>query len=466
MKPFWIGKVIPAAIAAVALALIISWWFRGGPASVLKERLPGADQSGTATGGSEAAKWEGTLARSNGTPADLPGDWPRFRGPHLDGISREEVPLARSWGPQGPPVLWSIDVGEGYAGAVVHKGRVYLMDYDPVNKADALRCLSLADGREIWRYTYPMKIKRYHGMSRTVPAVTDQFVVAMGPKCHVICLDPATGELRWKINLVKDYGTEVPEWYAGQCPLVDGGRVILAPAGEFLVLAIDGLSGKVLWKTPNPRNWKMTHSSVVPLDFQGQRMYLYCASGGVVAVAAADGALLWETPDWKISFANVPSPVPLPDGRIFFSGGYNAGSLMLQLSATNQLLGVKPVFRLKQAVFGAVQHTPIFYRDHIFGVRPDEQLVCLDLAGKPVWESGPEHKFGKGGPFLIAQDLIYLLNDDGQLTLSEASPAGFKQLATAKVLSGPDSWAPMALAGGRLIVRDLLKMICLNVARP
>ena len=90
--------------------------------------------------------------------------------------------LARAWQPSEPRELWAIDVGEGYAGAAVLNGRVYLMDYDRDKKQDALRCLSLADGREIWRYAYPVPVKRNHGMSRTVPAVTDKLRRGDGPQ--------------------------------------------------------------------------------------------------------------------------------------------------------------------------------------------------------------------------------------------------------------------------------------------
>ena len=114
-------------------------------------------------------------------------------------------------------------------------------------------------------------------------------------------------------------------------------------------------------------------------------------------------------------------------------------------------------------MFGATQQTPIFYQNHIFGVRPDGQLVCLDLNGKVVWASGPKNKFGSG-PFLMAQGMIYVMDDNGTLTLAEASTAGYTQLARAKVLEGPDAWGPMALADGRLIARDVNKMVCLDVA--
>ena len=67
-------------------------------------------------------------------------------------------------------------------------------------------------------------------MSRTVPAVSAPYVVSLGPRCHVACWDKETGDCNWLIDLVLDYGVTVPQWYAGQCPLVDGNHVILAPA--------------------------------------------------------------------------------------------------------------------------------------------------------------------------------------------------------------------------------------------
>jgi len=197
---------------------------------------------------------------------------------------------------------------------------VYLIDYDRENKQDALRCLSLADGREIWRFAYPVNVKRFHGMSRTTPVVSGPFVVAMGPKCHVTCLDATSGELKWGLDLVRDFGTAVPQWYAGQCPLVDGDRVILAPGGtNALLLAVELATGKALWQTPNPHDWKMTHASIAVTEFAGHRQYVYPASHGVVGVSATDGALLWETTDWKISIATVPSPLVVEAGRIFLS---------------------------------------------------------------------------------------------------------------------------------------------------
>ena len=459
------GLLIPGTLAVVALAALALWLGRG-PGKPLALRKPGTDQApGTDLSAQTNPVLAGKLVLSDGQPANSTGAWPQWRGPNRDGVSTETATLQRTWQTPEPRELWAVDVGEGYAGAAVLNGRVYVMDYDRDKKQDALRCLSLADGREAWRYAYPVSVKRNHGMTRTVPTVTDKLVVAMGPKCHVVCLNPVSGELRWGLDLVRQYGATIPPWYAGQCPLVEKGVVILAPGGkDALLLAVDGETGKELWRTPNPHGWKMTHSSVMPIEFGGQRMYVYCANNGVVGVSAKDGSILWETTAWKISIATVPSPLILDGGRIFFSGGYNAGSLMVQLQEENGRFTAKPVFKLEPEAFGATQHTPILHDGHIYGVRADGKFVCLGLDGKVVWTSDSGQQFGLGS-FILADGLFFAMNDSGLLRLIEATPEKYILRAQAQVLKGRESWGPLALVEGRLIARDLTRMVCLDVAK-
>jgi outer membrane protein assembly factor BamB len=454
-------------LAAVLAAAALAFWWAHQDQNALSERLPGADQPPGAEGTAAVNPiLAGKLIQGQAQPANLPGLWPQFRGPNRDGIGPETAPLARSWDPAGPRQLWAVDCGEGYAGVAVREGRVYLMDYDYGKKENALRCLSLADGGEIWRYAYTLPVKRNHGMTRTVPAVSDQFVVAMDPKCHVLCLDAATGELRWGLNLVREFGTTVPPWYAGQCPLLDGKAAILAPGGrDALLAAVELATGKTLWRAPNPHDWKMTHSSVMPMEFAGRRFYVYCGSGGVAGVSADDGTLLWETAAWKISIATVPSPLVLDGGKILLAGGYNAGSLLLQLREQGGRLVPETVWKLAPEVFGATQHTPIFHDGQVFGTRPNGQFVCLGLDGKIVWASPPGDDFGLG-PFLFADGLFFVMNDAGKLSLVEDSTSRFKLLAQAQVLHGRESWGPMALAGGRLLARDFTRLVCLDVSAP
>ena len=431
--------------------------------------MPGADRpiGGGASDLDEAVPELGTPVVSNGIPLDSTAEWPQFRGPHRDAIADDPTPLARTWPPEGPPRLWAVEMGEGYAGAAVRQGRVFVLDYDESAEADTLRCLSLRDGQEIWRNSYPVAVTRNHGMSRTVPSVVGDRVITLGPRCHVACWDVETGVGLWLIDLVRDFGAEVPRWYAGQCPLVDQGRLILAPCGKSMLIAIDLKTGDVVWESPNPRNWRMTHVSIMPMDFEGRRTYVYCGSGGVAGIDAEDGSLVWDTVDWPEKFATSPSPVILPEGRILLSSGYDnkTGSLLLQLAETSGQIVAETEKRLTPKQFNSEQQTPILYEDHLYGVRKrgGGQLVCMDTNGNELWNSGRD-RFGHG-PYMIADGMIFVMSNRGELTMAEASPNAYKRLAASQVIEdGHDAWGPMALVDGRLIVRDMTRMVCLDVA--
>ena len=406
----------------------------------------------------------GTLIMGSGKPSLDPGSWPQFRGSARDAVANG-FPIAAAWPEAGPQVLWTLKIGEGHAGVAILNGCVYLLDYDEEKKEDVIRCLSLENGEEIWRYSYYVKIKRNHGMSRTVPAVTDDFVVTLGPKCHVHCLSSQTGKLVWKKDLVEEYGTRVPEWYAGQCPLIETGRVILAPGGECLMTAVDLATGEAVWETPNGEGWQMTHASVVPIDFEGERQYVWCASGGAVGVSAETGELLWKLPEWRIKIATVPSPLDLGGGKIFFCGGYNAGGMMVQLVASAEGIQPEILFRTDAKEFGSDQQTPIYHDGTIVGVVPGGKLACLSVEGEEVWVEDA-YNFGLG-PYMIVDNKLLVLDDNekrpGELCLFEISPSGAEKLAGKQVIQGHDAWAPLAFAGGKLVMRDSTTLFCLDL---
>lgn len=463
--------IVPGVLSVVGVAALVLWMMVGLVAP-LEVRVPGLD--GAPPADAEVPRTlpvVGEPITSDGVPSELPGAWPWFRGPNLDGICHDDVPLSRQWPEGGPPKVWNVEtgdgyveMGDGYAAAAVSDGCVYVLDYDLAAEADTMRCLSLDDGREIWRNAYPVVVPWYHGRSRTVSAVAGGHVISFGPMCHVACWDAATGKSHWLIDLVLDYDATVPQWFAGQCPLVDGDRLVLAPGGRALLISVDYASGKVIWESANPGGWVMTHSSIVPMEFAGRRTYVYCGSGGVAGVAADDGEILWDTTAWKIDTATCPTPVALPEGKIFLCGGYKSGAMMLQLRQQGPAVVAEPLFRLTPREFSSVQQTPVFFDGHLFGVREEgRQLVCLDLHGKEVWNSGKD-KFGSG-PYMIADGLIFVLDDGGRLTMAEATPAAYTRLDRAEVIQdGHDSWGPMAIVAGRLIIRDMTRMVCLDLA--
>jgi len=344
--------------------------------------------------------------------------------------------------------------------------------------ADVMRCLSLDDGREIWSNRYRTIVSVTHGRTRAVPAVIGDYVISLGPRCHVACWDANTGEGRWLIDMVLDYGATVPGWHAAQCPLIDveTDRLILAPSGRALMLAVDYRTGKVMWECPNPQGWVMSHVSIVPMQVGTQRTYVYYGMAdkrggggrsGVAGVSADDGKILWQTNDWSVGTAASASPVVLPGNRLFFSGGYNSGALLLQVHQRGDNLSVETIHKLRPKEFSSEQHTPVFYDGYLYGVRQlDQRLVCLDLDGNEVWNSG-DRKFDKGegtGPYMIADGLLLVMDNFGVLTLVEATPRGYFPLDEAQVIDeAQHSWGPMALVDGRLIVRDISRMVCLDL---
>jgi outer membrane protein assembly factor BamB len=468
------SRIITGIFILFGLFFLV-WWLYSNPEIPLKIDVPGKDNKPASLVAMGASVNIGQYSqKSLGRASAIKGSWPRFRGVDFDNISKETVALSNDWGESPPKILWSVNLGEGHAAPAVINGRVYVLDYDERLRSDALRCLSLDDGQEIWRRWYPVILKRNHGMSRTVPAVNERYVVSMGPRCHVMCVDAASGDLKWGMDLEKDYGAKTPLWYTAQCPLIENDLAIIAPCGKDLMIGVDCETGRVLWHTPNSLGLSMSHSSIMPMTFHGTKMYVYCGIGGMVGVAAdkgREGEVLWHTTAWNNAVI-VPSPVIFPDGRIFLTAGYGAGSMMLQVTYNQGKFQVSPLFSHRPTQgLASEQQTPILYNGLLFAVLPKDagplrdQFVCYDPnKDEIVWASGRENRFGLG-PFIIADGKIFILNDDGMLTILRVSFTAFEPLASGKIMDGTDAWGPLALAGGRLLLRDSTRLFCIDLKR-
>lgn len=460
-------------MACIYLCAIIGWHLYT-PKVSLTIQAPGADNrpDGATRTANDVLIGE-FFMRYDEVHSDLTGQWCSFRGKDSKNIitAPEKINIASD---EDYPVLWNVETGEGYASPVIYNGKVYFLDYEEALRSDALRCFSLETGRELWRRWYRVPIKRNHGFSRTVPSVGADYVITIGPDAHVMCCDPSTGNMLWSLDMQKQFKTVVPGWYAGQCPLMDNNTLVLAPAGDEILLAgFDRLTGAMVWSTPNTLGYKMSHSSVMPMTLGNKKMYVYAGIGGVCGISAEDadrGTLLWESSKWQPSVV-APSPLQISSNLILTCAGYGAGSALLKVERTGNQWIATVIDQFKSnAGISSEQQTPIFYKNTIITVLPQDgggnrgKLACYSPSNikTPFWTSAANERFGDG-PFIVINNNLFAFKSDGELYVYEIEQQGMRLLKKQRILEGEDAWGPLAYADGRLIVRDAHHVVCLKI---
>ena len=460
------------ALAALAYTGVIVFWHLYTPDYHLTIQEPGADNrpEGTARKADDVVIGEFFMRYAQSSPL-LKGAWPCFRGGEYNNT-------AATGGTLNPlsdfSTIWKVETGEGHAAPAIYNGLVYLLDYDEKISSDMLRCFDLESGTELWRRWYRVPMKRNHGFSRTVPAVTDQYVVTIGPQAHVMCCDRITGEMKWSLDVQKHFETEVPFWYSGQCPRIENHQLIIAPAGkEVLMAGIDGATGEIVWQTPNTMGIKMSHSSIMPMTLSGKKTYVYAGIGGVCGISAeaADrGALLWSVEKWKPSVI-APSPLQLSSTQIALTAGYGAGGALLQVTHTEGLWTATILDSYKPSEgLACEQQTPLLHDQMVITVLPKDgggrrnKLVAYSPARlrTPIWESAADERFGFG-PYMIIDNCLFALKDDGELYLYQLESKGMTLIKKQRIMEGIDAWGPMAYADGYLLLRDEHWVYCLKI---
>jgi outer membrane protein assembly factor BamB len=462
--------------------LVLIGWHIYDPTTGFTEAVPGADHrpEGHARKADDVLigeffMKEGTAPTTDPSPrrgeevSELKGEWPCFRGANHD--NQTGKPL----GTLSIKDVWTVETGEGHAAPVISEGKVYVLDYDEQLSSDVLRCFDLPTGKPLWKRWYRVPMKRNHGFSRTIPAIWHDLVVTIGPEGHVMCCNKHTGDMLWTIDMKKRFGTEIPFWYTGQCPLIDNDALILAPAGkDTLMLGVDVQSGKTLWGTPNSIGFKMSHSSVMPMTFAGTPTYVYVGVGGVCGVSAQQGhqgQLLWSATKWQPSVV-APSPLQISPNQVFLVAGYGAGGALLQVTQNGSTWKAEILDSYKAAEgMSSEQQTPINYNGTLITILPKDgggmrerlAMYSPNNIHSPIWTSAADERFGLG-PYMMVGDMLFAFKEDGELFVYSVSAKSMTLLKRQRIMEeGIDAWGPMAYADGYLIVRDSKTIKCLKV---
>ena len=405
----------------------------------------------------------------------LAADWPAIYGPKRDGTS-EQKGLLRTWPKAGPTQLWSVEVGPGFGGAAISAGKAYLLDRDE-KVGDKLRAFDVATGKELWSFAYDAPGTFMFPGSRTTPTVDGDRIYTSGPLGDLHCISTTSHKPIWQKNIWKEFGGgELPRWAVVQHPLIYGGLVIVAPqTPQAGVVAYDKLTGAMKWKSAALPGTPGYVSPAVARIGGADQLVMITASvgrgrnakdGSVVGLDPGTGRVLWTWQGWQNPIP-VPQPVDAGNGRLLITGGYQAGTVMIQVAKkADGSFGVTEVFRNPDV--GSHTQPPILFDNHFYSHKTvnerSDGLVAMGMDGQVKWKTDATPPFVRGG-MILAENLLIATDGSTKLFLIEPNPTGFKPLAEAVILEAGDNWAPLALADGRLIVRGQKQLKAFQVAR-
>ncbi len=383
-------------------------------------------------------------------------DWPQWRGPNRDGISKE-TGILKSWPEDGPKVLWSAPSGDGYAGISVTNGKLYTM-YGQRQGADAIAiCLDAASGEELWRFRMGSKFTNNFGHGpRATPTVDGNLVFVLSGEGKLFALNATKGTEVWGHDLHKEYGGKIPTWGVSTSPLVEGNMLIVDVGGKdgYGLVAFNKKNGKVIWKSASGIPG---YSAPIAVTVNGTRQILSLAGKALVSVSPKDGKQYWHY-SWVTDYdVNAATPVFIKPDKVFISSGYNKGAAILKMKAANGTVGVEEIWKGR----GMHNHfsSSILVGDHLYGF-DEKTLRCLNVNTQ---ESKWEKKGFKKGSLMYADGHLIVLSEKGLLVLVEATPEAFVQKASAQVLKGR-CWTAPTLVDGMLYLRNQKDILCLDLS--
>jgi outer membrane protein assembly factor BamB len=395
----------------------------------------------------------------------LGADWPQWRGPERNGISRE-TGLLQQWPADGPKLLWQIqELGSGYSTPSVVGDRLYVLSNEGMED-EFVRCLAVADGKLIWSARIGSvganQGPQYPGV-RSTPTVDGQSLYALGSNGDLARLETATGKIQWQKNLEADFGGQRGKWAYAESPLVDGDVLVCTPGGaDATIVALNKNTGDVIWKSAVPGGEQAAYASVIIVNAGGVKQYVQLLGNGLVGVDAKTGKFLWRYDRIaEGSPANIPTPVARED-FVYSSTGKGGG--LVQLKASGGEVAAEQVYaqqKLPTSIGGSIE-----LNGYLYGTA-GQAMLCVDFStGELKWEN----RGIAPGAVLYADNRLYLHGENGDVALVEATPEAYREHGRFTPPNQPDrgkakAWTYPVVANGRLYIRDQGSLWCYDVKR-
>jgi outer membrane protein assembly factor BamB len=248
--------------------------------------------------------------------ADIdPLDWPNWRGPEQNGISRETGIVDR-WDPEAAGregnVIWKNRELGGISTPIVMRGKLYtIVRSEPgtAKEGEKVVCVDAATGKKIWENKYNVYLtdvpaERVGWSSCAGDPVTGH-IYALGACAQLQCLDGETGKTLWKHSLNEEFGFLTT--YGGRltspalfedlvivCGVIIGWGDMAKPAHR--ILAFDKEKGETIWfNSTRPLPEDTTYSTPVLSVLKGQAALVFgSGDGGVYAWQPRTGKPIWH----------------------------------------------------------------------------------------------------------------------------------------------------------------------------
>jgi outer membrane protein assembly factor BamB len=385
------------------------------------------------------------------TLAQRPADWTQWRGPNRDGgIAAFTAPAA--W-PDALVKRWNVEVGTGYATPIVVGDRVY--QFSRIGDNETMTAFDAASGKQVWQGAYPapftmMSATVQHGPGpKSTPAFFDGRLYTIGMTGTVTAWDAASGKQLWqKPGDPKNVPTFTTHAFS---PVVDRGLVIFHLGGHNngAITAFDARTGDEKWKWTGDGPG---YGSPVVADIGGTRHLITITQGKLVGLDTATGALLWERP--FVSGNNTNSITPVVQGSTVIVSGNGGPSVAFAIGrAGDGKWGVEQMW--ENADIAARFNDPVIIGDLLIGMaqRNSGQYFGVDLkSGKTLWTSEPRQAAKVA--LQRAGDLVFILENDGELVVARRSATAFDPIKRYKVADA-ETWSQPAISGNRIFVKDV-----------
>ena len=240
-----------------------------------------------------------------------PLDWPYWRGPEMNGISREKG-LPDTWTPDGENQLWkSAELGTRSTPIVMNGKLFTLVRHNPGTKEEAEKvvCVDAATGEKKWENVFNVFLSDVPdtrvGWSSVVGDPETGHVFALGVCGYFQCLDGETGKTIWSHSMSEEYG--LLSTYGGRTnyPIVHENLIIISGVvigwGEmarptYRVIAFDKRNGQSVWfqgTRPFPEDTTYSGPAIAVINGQSQ-LVVGSGDGSVYSFQPRTGKLIWN----------------------------------------------------------------------------------------------------------------------------------------------------------------------------